>query len=728
MMRWLLSLAVCVAATHLCLAVDVPISGHWQGGFQGKACFDIKQEMQGWKVHLKFSQPINSLEVFVANVGQKLSGGKEFVVTNKDFNKNEHVGDQLCFEFIGHGNGDIHPTATATIEGTAPSTSGGGSGGSHGGTHAPVTHPLGPGPTIGPLPKPGNHLTSATMTLGYQNGNSFEGTFSFPIKEHTMGYLANFTFNEPLSKLEIYDAAVLTHLNGGRKWIIVNKGDRAGPTPGTTLALKFRAEIQGAPNKPTGHAVLQNLGIDPWSVQPAHDGDHSKYNYNDLLYKSILFYEAQRSGKLPNNNHIPWRGDSALGDKGAKGEDLTGGWYDAGDHVKFNFPMSYSTTILTWGYLLYPDAYRAAGQESKILDCVRWPLEYLLKCHTAPEELYVQVGNGGIDHGYWGSPEAMTMSRPSYKITASNPGSDVAMETAAAMAAGYLAFKNKDAHFASNLLSHAKQLWEFGNKYRGKYSNSVTAAAGFYTSNNYTDELAWGSLWLYQATNDHKYLAEAERQFDPEPAWGMSWDEKTIGNQLLLYKLTHKEKYKTAVIDTYKSWFPGGDITYTPKGLAFRLEWASLRYASNMAMAALIAADAGINPREYRHWAMCQIHYALGDSGRSFVVGFGHNPPKSPHHRGSSCPVLPARCGSFAMRAPGPNVHTLYGALVGGPGSSDDYKDERDNYQNNEVATDYNAGFTTAIAALKHLYIKKLHPEQTGSAHCPYSAGHAVVG
>lgn len=46
--------------------------------------------------------------------------------------------------------------------------------------------------------------------------------------------------------------------------------------------------------------------------------------------KSILFYEAQRSGKLPDDNRIPWRGDSSLLDAGDNGEDLTGGWYDGG--------------------------------------------------------------------------------------------------------------------------------------------------------------------------------------------------------------------------------------------------------------------------------------------------------------------------------------------------------------------------------------------------------------
>ncbi len=51
-------------------------------------------------------------------------------------------------------------------------------------------------------------------------------------------------------------------------------------------------------------------------------------DYNEVIHKSILFYEAQRSGRLPANNRIPYRGDSALGDQGENGVDLTGGWYD----------------------------------------------------------------------------------------------------------------------------------------------------------------------------------------------------------------------------------------------------------------------------------------------------------------------------------------------------------------------------------------------------------------
>lgn len=37
-------------------------------------------------------------------------------------------------------------------------------------------------------------------------------------------------------------------------------------------------------------------------------------NYKEALTKSLIFLEAQRSGKLPKNNRVPWRGDSALDD------------------------------------------------------------------------------------------------------------------------------------------------------------------------------------------------------------------------------------------------------------------------------------------------------------------------------------------------------------------------------------------------------------------------------
>ena len=52
------------------------------------------------------------------------------------------------------------------------------------------------------------------------------------------------------------------------------------------------------------------------------------YDYREVLHKSLLFYEAQRSGKLPSDQRVTWRKDSGLNDRGNNGEDLTGGYYD----------------------------------------------------------------------------------------------------------------------------------------------------------------------------------------------------------------------------------------------------------------------------------------------------------------------------------------------------------------------------------------------------------------
>ena len=90
------------------------------------------------------------------------------------------------------------------------------------------------------------------------------------------------------------------------------------------------------------------------------------------------------------------------------------------------------------------------------------------------------MGDGYADHAYPGRPEDMTMARPSMKITASNGGSDLAGETAAAMAATSILFKDVDPSYASKLVQHAKDLFDFADKYRKAYHESIPNAVDFY--------------------------------------------------------------------------------------------------------------------------------------------------------------------------------------------------------------------------------------------------------
>jgi len=426
----------------------------------------------------------------------------------------------------------------------------------------------------------------------------------------------------------------------------------------------------------------------------------------------MQFYFAQRSGRLPDAR-VPWRGDSALQDTGFRGQDLTGGWYDAGDHVKFNFPMAWSTTTLLWGLLDFKDGYTSSGTLSDMYEMAKWPLDYFLKCwDNQNQELVGQVGDGHADHSYWGPAEAMTMARPAYTLTRSQGGSDLAGETAAALAAGSLAWADKDSAYSATLLKNAKEIFDFANDNRRKYSDSISNAQSFYNSwSGYNDELCWGAAWLYRATKDQRYL-DLAKQFAADGEGRpqeFSWDNKWAGCYMLLYQETKAADMKAKVQTFLAPWTGFSDhVTKTPCGLAWLRQWGPLRYSANTALVALQAAKAGVDAASNAAWAQGQLDYMLGAPSapapqcpdRSYVIGFGDAYPLQPHHRGASC--IRRADNSYTCEqgdgAPSPNI--LTGALVGGPGTNDDWQDKRSDYVKNEVATDYNAGFQGALAGL----------------------------
>uniref|UniRef100_M8BL27 cellulase n=1 Tax=Aegilops tauschii TaxID=37682 RepID=M8BL27_AEGTA len=96
------------------------------------------------------------------------------------------------------------------------------------------------------------------------------------------------------------------------------------------------------------------------------------------------------AGKLVKNQ-IPWRGDSAVDDGQEAGLDLSRGMYDAGDHIKFGFPLAFTATMLSWSVLEYGGAMEAAKQRDSALDALRWIMDYLVNAHPADDVLYIQT-------------------------------------------------------------------------------------------------------------------------------------------------------------------------------------------------------------------------------------------------------------------------------------------------------------------------------------------------
>jgi len=460
-------------------------------------------------------------------------------------------------------------------------------------------------------------------------------------------------------------------------------------------------------------AALLGAGL-LWVLAPAGAAAAPAYSYGEALQKSLFFYEAQIAGRKPAWNRVSWRGDSAMRDGADVGRDLTGGWYDAGDHVKFGLPMAFSTTMLAWGAVENRAAYANSGQLTHLLNNLRVANDYFIKAHPAPNVLYGQVGKGDDDHKWWGPAEVMPMARPAYKIDAGCGGTELAAETAAAMAASSIVFRPTDPGYADTLLTHARQLYTFADTVRRTYHECITDATSFYRSwSGYADELVWGAIWLHRATGDAAYLAKAEAGYDAQGnenqtstkmyKWTISWDNKQFGTYVLLARLTGKQKYLDDA-NRWLDWFTvgvnGEKVRTSPGGMVVVDSWGALRYAANTAFVALVHSDQltdATRKARYHDFAVRQIDYALGANPRnsSYVIGFGANSPKNPHHRTAH--------GSWwdSQEVPAQTRHVLYGALVGGPSAPDDkYSDSRGDYVMNEVATDYNAGFTSAVARL----------------------------
>lgn len=430
-----------------------------------------------------------------------------------------------------------------------------------------------------------------------------------------------------------------------------------------------------------------------------------KFAYGEALQKNFLFFEANRSGDLGPDNRLEWRQDSTLLDGSDVGRDLEGGYFDAGDHIKFVQPMTWSNTMLAWGGIDYQEAYTKSGQMDELLDAVKWGTDYFLKTHETDsagntERLWVQVGDKS-DHYHWVSPEQIdkVTDRSSYYIDAANPGSDAAAGTASALASASMLFRGVDNAYADKLLKNATALFEFAETYQGKYSDSVPQASPMYTSwSGYGDELAAGAAWMYKATGEQKYLSKAENYFKNHVGglgdWTYAADDHSYGAAMILATESSDPFFKGQVKNWIDTWVQGkGNVSYTDGGFAHRAKWASVPLNMSTAFAAQWYNDFVEPNQAFSKFATRQVDYVLGDNpaGLSYVVGFGDKYPLRPHHRGSSGSAQ----GNEA------NEHILYGAVVGGPGEVDDFShnDLRSDWVTNEVGTGYNAPFASAAIA-----------------------------
>ncbi|XP_060606557.1 uncharacterized protein LOC132758865 [Ruditapes philippinarum] len=491
-------------------------------------------------------------------------------------------------------------------------------------------------------------------------------------------------------------------------------------------------------------------------------------NYPDAIERSMMFYEAQRSGDfhLSSLSQINgWAGPSGEFHTTRDGKDLSGGWYNGNGNVKLTFPMAAATTVLAWGYNVWKDTYEHSSLKlnNKFKKMIRWPLDYFLKSwDLETETLYVQIGNLTKERTMWERADndayKLLWDRnewPVYSVSPSKPGSDVAAEVASAMALssliefdsaddvipttteghpnGFWLGRNKlpersprqkratdDDEYNSKLLNTAEQIYRLAKTYPGKYSDVVPVASKDYpdyTSSGYEDELCFAASVLHDVTGKSVYLSDAIVYFDKFASAGtpkyFSWDDKRTACAVILYKITRKQKYASYLQDFRKFWLDtSGQTTFN--GFAWRSENGTLSVTANAIFILLQSIEAGVFENEVATeiyiWSSKQINYMLGANGMhySYLIGYGNEYVKNPYHKNSACSKS-KECGWSFYESLSDNQNTLIGALVGGPDVNDYHTDTRQNKLGNSVALDYNAGFQSALAGLekKNLQLEK---------------------
>ena len=428
---------------------------------------------------------------------------------------------------------------------------------------------------------------------------------------------------------------------------------------------------------------------------PVHAADTD--NYAKLLQYSMYFYDGNMCGDdVDSASAFDWRGDCHTGDE------VVGGFHDAGDHVKFGLPAGYSAATLGWGYYEFKDAYDSLGQTAHLKEITNRFCKYFKDCtvlsgDTVSKFCYqIGEGGGGNDHGYWGPPETQESIKGSRKaFWTSNGASDIAAEYAAALAVNYLNFGNAED------LKYAEALYKFSTQYNQCATDGTN---GFYTSDTYEDDQAWAAGFLYLATKDDKYKSFMDNFFATgNRQWGevytpLGWSNAESGAAALYGEIAGDWKWANSYVSkncTDKStfWMPSW------------ASWGSARTNTAMQLVAMVISKHTDN--DYSDWCKAQMGMILGDNstGMNLVVGFNGNSPKYPHHRAASGHAYTSS-DEATPTWDETNGHVLVGALVGGPTSSDfsTYNDSIKDAVSNEVALDYNAAFVGAAAALYDKY------------------------
>jgi endoglucanase len=258
---------------------------------------------------------------------------------------------------------------------------------------------------------------------------------------------------------------------------------------------------------------------------------------NDLL----TFMQQQRCGYNPFLDMVCHQRDgrSFYGNMpDSTFVDVSGGWHDAGDQLKYLITGSYATTHMLKAYELYPnkfsDQVNALGQPlpngvPDVLDEAKWGLDWILKLHVTPDQLVHQIADDR-DHIGWKMPDQDNSDfgwgpnsyRAAYFANGKPQGlnkyqseatgvANLAGRSAAALALGANAWMKIDTVFALKCLNAARTVYDLGKAKEGFQQGNSYGAPYRYGEITWADDMEWGAAELFRVTGEQRHLEEAKQ-------------------------------------------------------------------------------------------------------------------------------------------------------------------------------------------------------------------------
>jgi endoglucanase len=408
------------------------------------------------------------------------------------------------------------------------------------------------------------------------------------------------------------------------------------------------------------------------------------------------------------------------------------GWHDAGDYGKYvvNAGITVGSLLAAWEeYSSVISTYswpipETGGATPDFLDEVRWELEWVLKMQYSASDGRVShkmtsltfdqpTDAGGTDIDHWVMPEKDLQTR--YFVPW---GSAATADFVAMLAKAARIYKTYDSAFSDQCLAAAKVSYAYLQANTADQTVTDPTTTGAYSTTDSDDRL-WAAAEMWETTGDAAALTDFETRaakfntgtttyVDADFDWG---NVKNLG--MFVYLQSQRTGRNATTVSAIKtSLTTAADTLVTNRnnsgygralsGKAGQYYWGSNGSVARTCMLLQVANRLSPKP-DYLDTCADQIGWIFGRNyyNRSQVTGIGINPPMHPHHRPSQSDGIDNPWPGLLV---GGGNNTSTQAAGGNKNGATNWTDDVNDYELNEVAINWNAPLTYALASFLDAY------------------------